>query len=167
MMIDPKSTPLFQIELDRLGEELVKAFRDVLEDQDKVATGKTKQSIRAETDLMPLSISVFGSEGIYNIEKGREAFEVLLEDDDPDLLEWMDARNIPRSAVKSIAMSIYFNPLPPVPITGMVVKDKLDGILKKQSPKILSAFSADVGDIIRQALTIAYQKSKIDQNGSV
>ena len=162
MMLDPKSTPLFQLELDRLGDELVAAFRDVLEEQDKVATGKTQKSIRAATDLIPLAVSIFGSEGIYNIEKGREAYEVLFEDDDPDLLEWMDARNIPRSAVRGIAMSIYFNPLPPVPITGIVVKEKLDRILNKQSPKILSAFSADVGDIIRQALSIAYQKSKIE-----
>lgn len=154
-------TPLFMIELDRIGEELVAAFKQVLDEEDKVATGKTKGSIVAETGMQPLSVSVFGAEGIYSIEKGREAFEVLLEDDDPDLLEWMDARNIPRSAVGGITRAIYFNPLPGVPITGRVVDEKLDDILQRS--KIMDSMALDAAAFIRNALDIAYQRSKIDK----
>jgi len=153
-------TPLFLIELDRIGEELVEAFRSVLAEQDKIATGKTEKSIRAETRMQPLSLSVFGSEGIYSIEKGREAFEVLLEDDDPDLLEWMDARNIPRSAVGGITRAIYFNELPAIPITGIVVKERLDAILNRS--KLMQSFATDAAAYLRRALEIAFQNSKAD-----
>lgn len=153
-------TPLFMIELDRIGDELVEAFKSVLAEQDKIATGKTEKSIRKETGLQPLSVSVFGAEGIYNIEKGREAFEVLLEDDDPDLLEWMDARNIPRDAVGGITRAIYFKPLPGIPITGIVVQERLDAILNRS--KLMQSFATDAAAAIRRALEIAFQNSKIE-----
>lgn len=153
-------TPIFTQELNRIADALEAAFRKVLEEQDKIATGKTEKSIRAEVDIspQPLAISVFGAEGMYMIEKGREAFEVLLEDDDPDLLDWMDARNIPRSAVRGIAAAIYFNPLPPIPVTGIVVAEKLDEILQR-SP-LLSAFATDAAAYLRSALEVAFQNSK-------
>ncbi len=154
-------TPLFQLELDRIGDELVKAFKEILAEEDKIATGKTEKSIRSEIVLTPATVSIFGAEGIYNIEKGREAFEVLLEDDDEDLLEWMDARSIPRSAVKNIAAAIYFNPLPAVPITGRVVAERLDAILQKS--KLMESIATDAASFVRKALEIAYQNSKITQ----
>jgi len=150
-------TPLFAIEIDRIGEEIIKAYREVLAEQDKIATGKTEKSIRYQSDMQPISISIFGSEGIYSIEKGREAFEVLLEDNDPDLLEWMDARDIPRNVVSLIASSIYFNPLPPVPITGMVVDERLPMILQRS--KLIEAFATDAASYIRKAMEVAYQNS--------
>lgn len=151
-------TPLFQLELDQIGMELVEAFKEVLSEQEKIATGKTEKSIRHETGMRPLSVSVFGGEGMYSIEKGREAFEVLLEDDDPDLLEWMDARGIPREVVSLIAASIYFNELPAIPITGMVVNERLDNILQRS--KLMNAFATDAASFIRRALNIAFQNSK-------
>lgn len=151
-------TPLFQLELDQIGRDLVEAFREVLSEQEKIATGKTEKSIRYETGLQPVSVSVFGGEGMYSIEKGREAFEVLLEDDDPDLLEWMDARQIPREVVSLIAASIYFNELPAIPITGMVVNERLDSILQRS--KLMNAFATDAASFIRRALDIAFQNSK-------
>lgn len=161
-------TPIFTQELNRIADELVAAYRKVLEEQDKIATGKTAASIRAQTQpqpreigTQPLSISVFGAEGIFMIEKGREAFEVLLEDDDPDLLEWMDARNIPRSAVRGIASSIYFNPLPPIPITGIVVEEKLDQILQRSN--LAGSIAADAAAFLRRALQVAFQNSKTIQ----
>lgn len=153
-------TPIFTQELNRIVDELVAAYRKVLEEQDKIATGKTAASIRAQTEAQPraLGVSVFGAEGMFMIEKGREAFEVLLEDDDPDLLEWMDARNIPRSAVRGIASSIYFNPLPPIPITGIVVEEKLDQILQRSN--LAGSIAADAAAFLRRALQVAFQNSK-------
>jgi len=154
-------TPIFAQELNRIADELVAAYRQVLEAQDKIATGKTAASIRAQTEAQPLSVSVFGAEGMFMIEKGREAFEVLLEDDDPDLLEWMDARNIPRNAVRGIAASIYFNPLPPIPITGIVVEERLDQILQRAN--LAGSFAADAASFLRRALQVAFQNSKTIQ----
>lgn len=149
---------LFETELERIAQEIVLAYKDVLAEQDKIATGKTEKSIRAQVDMSPYGVSIFGSEGMYMIEKGREAFEVLLEDDDPDLLEWMDARNIPREAVTAIAMSIYFNPLASVPITGTVVSERLDAILRQS--KLTNAIATDAAQLLRNAFELAFQNSK-------
>ena len=85
-MIDSLGFDLFVAQLQEIADEIVLAYHKLLAEKDKIATGKTKKSIREEVDARELSISIFGAEGMKQIEEGREAYTVLLEDDDPDLL---------------------------------------------------------------------------------
>lgn len=111
--------------LESLGYTFVRLVGDELEEKDKVATGKTKNSLRLDIVNIGtiVEFNIYGSIVIDDIERGREAFEIDLSPNDEGILQWMAAVDIPEEASYLIVRSIYENPLQGVDLLTDAIKE--------------------------------------------
>jgi len=144
-------------QIKKLVKFILPIYQKIFAENDKIATGETIGSLRTQIEAnLPVSASIdlYGSSVIKKIEEGRQAGEVLVEDG--QLTDWMIARGIPLAVEPRIAMSIYNNPLAPVPIT----KDAKIQINTLDKTAILLAFRRDMSAMIERAWKKTFGKQR-------
>lgn len=143
----------------QIGNLTVEEYHDVLDDQNKVATGKTKESIEYEIrikDKYTVSVVILADKGLFHIEVGKKANTKLPVKKEGDvfvlvdeLQDWKDAI-VPDFNDYLLARTIAENPREGIPITQIVwdqIKEKisillLDVVAKEKVAQIR-------GDILR------------------
>ena len=100
----------FSKELDKVGSVGVSLYRQSLEKWDRVATGKTRNSIRFEPK--PNKLTFYALDHIRDLENGKTAQQVQQEANNPSFFdqisEWVQARSI-RANTANIARSLMAN----------------------------------------------------------
>ena len=87
--------------LDELGKNAVQKYRQSFTDNDRVATGKTNQSVDYEITKSEgfITLSVFGRKDINQLQEGVSASEYASNPASfSDLEQWIDARGLNRTA---------------------------------------------------------------------
>ena len=135
---------LLQI-LNNNGEEAVKLYKKALVDDDRVATGKTKDSIRYEVKEKgdKATLSLFALSHIRNLETGQTPSQIAA---NPPIFqqikEWAIARGV-NKATNAIIRGLYLNGFEGTPglktdVDKVVQVNVLDDIKKVIKTDILS-----------------------------
>lgn len=94
--------------LKKIGEEGAEAYRQSLIDNDRVATGKTKNSIGYR--VKDNTVTIFGAPYIMDLEEGQSAQQIQQQGDlNSQISEWMSARGIPSFLLSRIVRSLRAN----------------------------------------------------------
>lgn len=95
--------------LTGIGERATEAYRQSLIDNDRVATGKTKNSIKYEVNGN--TVKVVGASHIMDLEHGKDAAAIAAEGAGltQQIEEWMSARGIWSGALRAIMRSLQAN----------------------------------------------------------
>ena len=100
----------FSKELDKVGSVGVPLYRQSLEKWDRVATGKTRKSIRFESK--PNKLTFYALDHIRDLENGKTAQQVQQDANNPSFFDqinkWVQARCI-RANTANIARSLMAN----------------------------------------------------------
>lgn len=96
--------------LQKIGEKGTEAYRQSLIDNDRVATGKTKNSIRYEISGDNV-LKIYAASHIMDLEHGKTASQIQAEGAnlEQQISEWMSARGIFKGATAAIMRSLVKN----------------------------------------------------------
>lgn len=141
-----------------VAEAVAEDGRDLLESLDKVATGKTAESLEPFASAVSdgYEFGVQGVEGLQYIISGREPggkmpgrvvgdkFEPF-----PELKEWFQARGIPEEAEWPVMRKIAYDGIEPVDLAGQLADQATKTTTNKLIKVVPDIFSKEIGAALR------------------